>query len=185
MKLATGLLATALAVFFLLIIQEFIPSVRAFDGARVVLVPMVFCYVALATPTWAMLLAAVYTGFLSDLMYMHIVDGQVEIGLGWSIVYFVVFGLFAHGFQPAFLRGHWWLHVLLAAAGTSAFLALQYLMISFRRHGIVLNDLVVWRILGPGMIAGLLAPLMHFLVRLCGQFFPEFPQAAGGYRTRR
>ncbi len=75
---------------------------RFFHGARVFLVPMLFCYGALAMPFWAMLLMAVYTGFLTDLAYLNVTDGHVEIALGWSIVVFVFFGLFAHGLQPAF-----------------------------------------------------------------------------------
>jgi len=186
MKLTAGLVSAALAVFFLLIIQEFIPPVHAMHGARVVLVPMVFCYVALAAPTWAMLLMAVITGLLTDLMNLHIVDGQVEIGLGWSILYFVVFGLLAHGFQPAFLRGQWWIHLLLAAFGTCAFLALQYAMICFRRQGIVFNELVVWRILAPGLIAAVFAPLLHLLVVQCNHFFPSAARSgAASYRARR
>ncbi len=62
----------------------------------------------------------------------------------------MIFGLLAHGFHPAFQRGHWWLHTLIAAVGTSLYLALQYAMISFRREGFVFNELVVWRILALG-----------------------------------
>ena len=185
MKLAIGWVSAALAVFFALIIQEFIPPVHALNGARVVLVPVLFCYAALAMPAWAMLLFAVYTGLLTDLMYLQIVDGRVEIALGWSIVFYVVFGLLAHGFQPAFLRGHWWLHLLLGALGTCALLALQYAMICFRREGIVFNELVAWRILAPGLIAAIFAPLLHLLVHQCSQFFPDLPGEAGGYRLGR
>lgn len=185
MKLLTGSIALVVAVFFLLILQEFFPPLRGLNGARIVLVPMVFCYFALAAPTWAMLLAAVYTGLLTDLMYLHVVNGQVEIGLGWSIVFFVLFGLFAHGFQPAFQRGHWWLHVALAAAGTCAFLALQFAMISFRRPGFIFNDLVVWRILAPGLVAAVFAPLLHLIVVQCGHFFPEITREPGRYRSPR
>lgn len=185
MKLATGLVTAVLAVFFLLIFQEFIPPVRAMEGARVVLVPMIFCYVALAAPTWAMLLTAVYTGLVTDLMYLHVVDGVVEIGLGWSIIYFVLFGFVAHGFQPAFLRGHWWLHVLLSAAGTCVFLALQYAMISFRRQGIVFNEVVAWRILAPGLFAAVAAPLVHLVVTQCVHFFPDISRRTTGFQRHK
>jgi hypothetical protein len=138
--------------------------VQFFHGARVVLVPMLFCYGALSMPFWAMLLMAVYTGFLTDLAYLNITDGRVEIALGWSIVVFVFFGLFAHGLQPAFAGGRWWLHVLLSAVCTSVFLALQFLMICFRRQGIYFNETVAWLILVPGLFAAVLAPLVHLTV---------------------
>lgn len=172
MKLAIGWLALALAIFAALIIQEFIPPLHGLNGARVVLVPMLFFYGALAMPIWAMLILAVFSGFAMDLMNLQVVGGQVEIALGWSIVYFVIFGLLAHGFHPAFQRGHWWLHTLIGAAGTSLYLALQYAMISFRREGFVFNELVVWRILAPGLIAALFAPLVHLVAVQAGNFIP-------------
>ena len=90
MKLTVGWLSLALAIFLALIIQEFIPPVRFFHGARVFLVPMLFCYGALAMPFWAMLLLAIYTGFLTDLAYLNVPDGHVEIasdGLLWCLCF--------------------------------------------------------------------------------------------------
>ena len=161
MKLAIGWFSLALAIFLALIIQEFIPPLRFLHGARVFLVPMLFCYGALSMPFWAMLLMAIYAGFLTDLAHLNVVNGHVEIALGWSIVVFVFFGLFAHGLQPAFLRGRWWVHVLLSAVCTCVFLALQFVMISFRRQGFFFNEMVAWRILAPGVIAAAIAPFVH------------------------
>jgi len=184
MRSILGGIALALAIFLALPLQEFIPPLHALYGARVLLVPMLFCYGALALPGWGMLLLAMFTGFVTDLAYLHVVGGQVEIALGWSMVYFVTFGALAHGFQPAFQRGHWWIHILLSAAGTSMFLALQYVMISFRREGLVFNEIVVWRILGPGLVAAVFAPLVHLIATWSSHFVPQ----AGlirAYRTRR
>jgi len=185
MRLAVGCLILVLAVFFAFVIQEFIPPIQVLHGARVLLVPMMFCYAALVMPTWLMLLAAFFTGFLTDLNYLHVVDGQVEIGLGFSIVFFVLFGLLANGFQPAFRRGHWWLHIVLSGLGTSVFLVLQFAMISFRREGFVFSELVVWRVLGPGLVAMLLSPLMHVIVVQASQFLPDDIHNLGGYRNER
>lgn len=185
MRLAVGSVILVLAVFFAFVIQEFLPPVPILHGARVLLVPMMFCYAALVMPTWLMLLAALFTGFLTDLNYVHVVDGQVEIGIGFSIVFFVLFGLLANGFQPAFRRGHWWLHILLSALGTSVFLLLQFAMISFRREGFVFNELVVWRIAGPGLIAGILSPVMHLIIVQASQFLPDDIHNLGGYRNER
>lgn len=172
MRLFICWLVLAAAIFFAFILQELFPPLSFLGGARLILVPMLFCYGALAFPLWAAALLAFFTGFLTDLMYLNVVDQRVEIAIGWSIVYFVLFGLFAHGFQPAFERGHWWLHPLLSAVATSAFLALQYAMISFRREGLVLHEVVAWRILGPGLMAGLLAPFLHLAAPLAGSFTP-------------
>lgn len=185
MRLAIGAATLVLAVFFSYVIQEFIGPIHALHGARVLLVPMLFCYAAMVMPAWAMVLLAFYTGFVTDLAYLHVVDGQVEIGLGFSIVFFVLFGLLANGFQPAFRRGHWWLHVLLSALGTSTFLALQFAMISFRREGFVFNELVVWRVLAPGAIAAVLSPFLHLFIVQASQFLPVDFSQLSGYRNER
>lgn len=185
MRLAVGAVVLVVGVFFSFIIQEFLPPIQILHGARVLLVPMLFCYAAMVMPTWLMLLMAFFTGFLTDLNYLHVVDGQVEIGLGFSIVFFVLFGLLANGFQPAFRRGHWWLHIILSAVGTSVFLLLQFAMISFRREGFVFNELIVWRILGPGLVAGILSPLLHLVVVQASQFLPDDINTIGGYRSER
>lgn len=186
MRLAAGWFSLALAIFLALVIQEGIPPIKGLHGARLLLVPMLFCYGALAMPLWATCLMAIFAGFLTDLMYLHVVDGYVEIALGWSIVVFVLFGLLASGFQPAFRRGHWWLHVILGAVCTALFLALQYMMISFRRQSFIFNELVVWRILGPAVAAAALAPLVHLIVSQLAQFVPGNPyELPRDYRQER
>jgi hypothetical protein len=185
MRAAVGSVVLVVGVFFSFIIQEFIPPLQFLHGARVLLVPMLFCYAAMVLPTWLMVLMAFFTGFLTDLNYVHVVDGQVEIGLGFSIVFFVLFGLLANGFQPAFRRGHWWLHIILSALGTSVFLLLQFAMVSLRREGVVFNEMVVWRIVGPGLFAAALSPLLHLIVVQASQFLPDDINNIGGYRSER
>ncbi len=104
MKDILGGISFALCIFLALIVQEFIPPMHILLGAHVLLVPTLFCLAAIAYSPWTMLGLAVFTGFILDLMNVHIVAGRVEIALGWSIVYFVLLGLLCHGFQPAFLR---------------------------------------------------------------------------------
>jgi len=173
MREAVGGVVLALAIFLAIPIQMFIPGVDPLFGARVILVPMLFCYGALALPTWGMLLLAMFTGLVMDLSTLHAVGGRVEIALGWSMVYFVVFGALSHGLQPAFLRGHWWIHILLAAAGTTVFLALQYVMICFRREAFVFNETVFWRIVGPGLLAAIFAPLVHLIATWGSHLVPQ------------
>jgi hypothetical protein len=156
----------AAAIFFAFPVQEMLPPVLHFYGARILLVPALFTYGALAFPMPAMLGLAVLTGLLSDLAYLHVAAGRVEIGLGWSIVYFVIAGLLAGGFRPMFLRGHWWIHIPVAVLATSLFLALQFLMITLRREGFVFNEVAAWRIVGSGLMAGLVSPLIHGVVWL-------------------
>jgi len=172
MKTAVILAFLLVSIFLAFIVQERIPPVREMMDARVLLVPLLFCYGALSLPMWAMLLLAFYTGFLNDMWFLHTAGGQVEIALGWSIVYFVLFGLLAHGFQPGFERGHWWLHPLLSAPCTSLILALQFVMITFRREQLIFNDIVLWRIVAPGLFAAFAALLFILAARYLEDFLP-------------
>lgn len=162
-------LTLAAAIFLTFPIQEWIPPLEVFHGARVLLFPALFCYGALALPFAAMIALAVLTGLLNDLYCLSIVSGQVEIAVGWSIAYFVVIGCFVNGFQPAFLRGHWWLTIPLSLLSTSLLLAFQFLMLNFRREGFLVNEVAAWRILGSGLMAGLIAPFIHLAAMGTGE----------------
>ena len=175
-------MALVIAIFLAFIVQEFIPPLEVFRDARVLFVPMLFCYGALALPFWAMLLLAVYTGLLSDLAYLNVVGGQVEIAVGWSIFFYVLLGMLVHGFEPAFRRGGWWLHPIFSAVLTSLYLALQFVMISFRRSGFEFHDTILWLILAPGVMAALFAPLIHLIAWQGSQFLPADVHRGRGYR---
>lgn len=182
MKTAAGLISLFVAVFFATVVLDFVPPLAVLHGARIVLIPMFFCYAALALPFPAMLAAAVLTGLFVDLSSLQVLDGgHVEIALGWSIFYFVIFGSFAQGFRQMFLDGHWWVYVLLSGVGTSLLLALQFLMITARRDSLVINELVAWRILAPGAVAILLAPLVHLVVALLSSLFPQYLSERDAY----
>jgi len=160
MRAFATFLGVAAAIFLAFPVQDFLPPLGFAHGARILLVPVIFCYGALVLPFPGAMALAAYTGLLCDLAYSHVVDGRVEIAVGWSIVIFVIFGLFAQGFQPAFRRGQWWLHIPFSMVATSLYLALQFVMISFRREGVAFGEVTAWRILGSGLAAGLLSPLV-------------------------
>jgi hypothetical protein len=173
MKVATGTLAACLGIFVAFLVQMALPPVHVLHGARFVLVPMIFCYAAMSLPFPAMLGLAVFTGFLSDLMYLHVVGGRVEIALGCSIVFFVIVGSIANGCREFFLRGQWWPLIPVTVLSTCAFLLMQFIMISVRREGFVFEMAVIWRILAPGLLAGLFVPLLHAVVRPFAAMLPE------------
>lgn len=165
-----GLIA---AVFFLLTIQEFIPPMGFFGGARLNLVPMLFVYGALVVPFPLMLMLAMIVGFLSDLAILQIVGGSAELGLGWSILFFLVVGLICQGLRPLILRGHWEIHPLMSALTAIVYVALQFGMISLRRFeegGWFYSDAVTWRIVGPGIVTLIIAlPFWFAMAFLTGQ----------------
>ena len=172
MRTATGLAAAFLGVFSALLLQQALPSIHVLHGARFVFAPLVFCLAAMSLPFPAMLAAAFLTGLLCDLMYLHVVGGRVEIALGCSIVFFVIYGSIANGFRPAFLQGRWWPLVPMSFLGTSAFLLLQLVMLSLRRESFEYHPDMVWRILAPGLLAALVAPVLFAAVRSVSELLP-------------
>lgn len=170
-------IALVVAVYLALVAQEFLPGIPFLDGAKVLIVPVLFCYAALWMPFPAMLAFALYTGLLSDLSALHVVGDQVEIGLGWSMLFYVIAGSLLQGARPLFLEGRWEVHCLGSATVTLVLLLGQYLMVCLRRGSFMVDGAVFWHITGPAIAALFLAPLVYFLLGL-------FPAGASG-RSRR
>jgi hypothetical protein len=164
------------ALVFSLVAQEFIPALPWLYGAQVYLLPVVFFYCALAMPMAAMLVLAFATGFMWDAMTVQIVDGNVEISLGWSIILYAILGSIMSGFRPLFQRGRWEIHCLLSGVFTALILFAEYLMITFRRGEFIFPAIIWWRIAGSGLVAALLAPAVFFVLNTIAAFT--------GYDTR-
>ena len=153
-----------LSMFVSLIVQHFIGPLPVIQ-ARVMLMPVIMFYGALALPLPGMLALTFCGGLMWDALNTQHVDGAVEISAGWSIVLFAALGAIMSGFRPLFLRGRWEIHCLLAGICTSALVAAEYLMITIRRQPVqfIFNDEVWWRIGGAGLVAAFLSPLIFFI----------------------
>jgi hypothetical protein len=154
------------AVYVVLIAQEFLPALPFFANARLLLVPVIFCYGALWLPFPAMLGLALWTGLLSDLANLHVIGDQVEIGLGWSILFYVFTGTLLQMLREAFAGGRWEIHALASGALTLLLLLGQYAMVCLRRESFYFDGTVFWHIAGPALAALVLAPLFYFFFRL-------------------
>ncbi len=159
-------LILALLIYLALIAQEFIPAVPFLGGSHILLVPLLFVYAALWLPFPGVLLFALYTGLLSDLTFLHATGDQVEIGLGWSMLFYVFLGTGLRLLQPLAPGGRWEIHCLASGLATSLLLLVQYLMVCLRRESFLLDGTILWQILGPGLAALLLAPAVYFFLRL-------------------
>ena len=153
-----------LSLFVALVAQQFIPPLPWLHGARVLLLPVVMFYGALAFPLPAMLLLAFVAGFMWDALTIYVGDSHVEISLGWSILLYAALGAIMNGFRPLFQRGRWEIHCLVSGICTSFIVLTEYLMITFRRGGFVFPVEVWWRIGGAGLVATLVSPVVFFLL---------------------
>jgi hypothetical protein len=164
-----------LAEFLSLAIQEYIPALPY--GARVLLLPLVFFYGALAVPLPGMLVLAFTGGFMWDaLVATQIVDGNLEISLGWSIVLYAALGAIMNGFRPLFQRGHGWeIHCLLSGPLLCIFVLSEYLMITFRRGGFLFPKIIWWRIGGEGLAAMIVSPIVFLVLHWLALSFGLIP----------
>ena len=157
-------------VFVAQIVEMFIPPLDWMFNAHVYIVPVIVFCGAMALPFPLMLCLAFVAGFLWDAMTVQVLDTNVEISFGWSILLYAVLAAIMHGLKPLFVLGRWEVHCVLSGVFTSLILLAQYLMISFRRGSILFNREVWWQIGGPGLLAMLMAPLvfwsLHWLSRL-------------------
>jgi hypothetical protein len=150
-------------MFLALVVQHYIGPLPTI-GARVLLMPIVMFYGAVAMPTAAMLTLAFCGGLMWDLLHTQLVDGEVEIGLGWSIVLYAALCGLMSGLRPLFQRGRWEIHCILCGICVAIVVLAEYLMLSIRRQPVsfVFNEEIWWRIGGAGVTAMLLAPFIFF-----------------------
>lgn len=149
-------------LFFSLVAQHFIPPLPWLHEARVMLMPVVFFYAALAVPGWITMALAFVCGLMWDALAVQFVDGNVEISLGWSIILYASLGAIMSGFRPLFQRGHGWeIHCLMCGPLVSFLVLAEFLMITFRRGEFLFPPVVWWRIGGAGIVAMIIAPVLY------------------------
>ena len=165
-----------LALFGSLVTQHFIPSLPWLHEARVMLMPVVFFYGALAVPAWAMMGLAFASGFMWDALNVQVLDSNVEISLGWSIILYATLGAIMSGFRPLYQRGHGWeIHCLMSGPLVALLVLAEYLMITFRRGEFIFPPVVWWRIGGAGVIAMVLAPVVFAILHWIAVTFGWVP----------
>ena len=161
------------SMFLGLVVQHFIGPLPPY-GVRVLLMPVIMFYGALALPVPGMLALAFCGGLMWDALHVHVdLLGEsgygpptAEVALGWSIVLYAILGALMNGFRPLFQRGRWEIHCLLSGVCTSFIVLAEYLMRTFRQEKVVFifNQEVWWRIGGAGLIAALLSPFFFFVL---------------------
>jgi len=171
-------LVLLLSAFAALVLQHFIPPLAFMGGARVLLMPLVFFFGALALPFSGMLALAFACGLMWDALTVQVLEigmgptsaTVVEVGLGWSIVLYALLGAVMSGFRPLFKRGRWEIHCLMSGVCTALIVLAEFLMISVRRAALYdapfhFDRDIWWRIGGPGLVALVLAPVVFFFLK--------------------
>ncbi len=167
----------AVVMFFALILQ--LLGVVPNFGGQVLLMPVVFLYAAAALPLWGMLLLAFLAGFMWDCLIAVPVDGRMEFFFGWNILVFGALGAVMNGLHPLFIRGRWQVHCLLTGVLISLLVLLEFALITFRREPFALLwSADVWkRILGSGLSAFIVSPVLFFSLNWIGRRLGHFDRA--------
>jgi hypothetical protein len=158
--------------FFVLLILTFLAQIAEFFigpldwmyNARIYIVPVIVFYGAMSLPFPAVMGLAFFAGFMLDALTAQVIGNRVEISVGWSILLYAVLAAIMHGLRPLFIRGRWEVHCIMSGVCTSAIVLAQYLMISFRRGSLFFTREAWWQIIGPGLMAMIMAPLAFWLL---------------------
>jgi hypothetical protein len=155
--------------------QHLVPGIAPLYDARPLIFPVLLAYGALALPFGGMLSLAFFSGLLWDALtaQFYLQRGaaaagagprlSVEIELGWSILLFAALGTLIHGLRPLFLRGRWDVHCLASGISAVVIIFTEYLLITFRRGGLIFPQSLLPRVCLPGFFAMVLAPIVYFV----------------------
>lgn len=175
-----------LAVSFLL--QEFIPPImpELTHNARFFLPAVFFFAASVAVPFPMMLLLAFVCGVLWDVRYlpMNSVDVHVPMGelgmtmadaaamttgdlrFGYSILVFGLIGAIMQGVRPLFKKGRLELPVLMVGFATSAWLLIQFLLMTFLRGSFQFSSAIWMKLVTDTMYAMFFSPLIFLVLHL-------------------
>jgi hypothetical protein len=170
-------LVLLVAMFFAVVVQHFIAPLPPM-GARVLIMPIIMFYGALALPLPGMLALTFVGGIMWDALHVQMVDGNFEVAVGWSVVLYAVLGGLMSGFRPLFQRGRWEIHCLLSGLCAALIVFAEYVMITFRREPVtfIYHKDVWWSIGATGIIATLLSPFFFFALNYVASLTGYDPQ---------
>jgi len=160
-------LVLILLIFLSLIFQLYIPPMIFLKGAAILFVPALLFYGSLTFPLPLVLVLVFLTGLWYDLQTIPLGSGRPDYVIGTSIVIYLIPAMIIHGFRPLFIKKGWGVHLVLAelaAILTPFCLLAQYAIISFERSDFFFSDVIVWRILGPGLIAMVTTPFVFLFL---------------------
>ena len=185
-----------LVVFVLMlvtfVVQEFIPPImpETTHYARLFLPAVFFFAASVALPFPSMALLALVTGVLWDARYLPMASdagrassaelgmtmadaaslGMGDLRFGYSILVFLLMGSLMQGVRPLFKRGRLELPVLMVGFATSAWLLLQYLLLTLLRGSFYFPAAMWLKLATDTMYAMFFSPVMflthHVLARV-------------------
>ncbi|MDA7882163.1 hypothetical protein N9A94_07630 [Akkermansiaceae bacterium] len=163
------------------IVQQFLPPITPWYDARILLLPLVVLCGSATVPTAGMLILAFLGGFLWDAQYIILtpdLDPSVfqptsdSPKFGYSIILYAFMGFLMQGIRPLFQDGKWYLSAGLTGVAIFLYLFAEFLLCSFVRGSLNLDNGVVEEIGMTSIITMLVSPLIFWMLYriadLCG-----------------
>jgi len=165
-----------LALTFVSVIVQYFTGSFPNLGGQILVLPVVFLYLAAAMPLPGMLLAAFGAGFTWDCLTNIPVDGESELMFGSSILIFAALGAIMNGLHPLFIRGRWYFHCILVGLLVSLLALIEYVVITFRREPFAFVwPREVWdRVLSSGLVATLISVPLFMVLNWIGRRLGHF-----------
>ncbi len=166
-------ISVILLVLAACMVQQFLPTIPALYGARVLILPLVFLCTAVSVDFATMLLLAFICGFLWDAQHAlapHGGDSEVysepveQLRFGYSIILYVFMGFLMQSIQPLFRKGVWHISSLLAGVSIFLYLFAEYLLINFVRGDFTFPPVTFSKIYLTGALTMLFSPPIFWII---------------------
>jgi len=184
------ILLTIVACLF----QQFMPTIGALYGARLLIFPLVFLCVAVTVEIPTMLGLAFLCGFLWDAqntlapqggdpeIYIHPVE---SISFGYSIILYAMMGFLMQGIQPLFQKGKWHISSVLTGIAILLYLVAEYSLINFVRGDFTFPATAAYRIYITSAMTMFFAPIIFWLLNHISYYTNHTIQYQGLQRQSR
>ncbi len=146
-----------------IVVQDVLPSLPPMQE-RIFLLPIFFCFGALALPLIPALFFALATALVQGLALLQIQSGQIEFGLAGPIFFFLGWTVILQMLSEATRGMRWEVHAFGSALVTFTLLAGEFLILCVKRGGFPVDMMVLFRLAVPSAAALLIAPLLYLLL---------------------
>ncbi|HLB34273.1 MAG: hypothetical protein A3F67_06590 [Verrucomicrobia bacterium RIFCSPHIGHO2_12_FULL_41_10] len=156
------LLALLLGAF---ILQDTLPAFSFFSQLHLLLVPVVFCFGVLVLPISSAFFFALITAVLQGLIAQPFLDGHVEIGLGWYILFFMIWTFLLQWLSDITGGVRWELHAIGSVLCAVTLLCGEFIILSVKRGNFSLTETTTLFLIISSGASFLVAPLFYYLAQ--------------------
>ena len=163
------------------IVQQFLPPIAPWYGARVLVLPLVVLCGSVTVSTAGMLVLAFLGGFLWD--SQHIIQHPTlnpavfappsdSLKFGYSIILYAFMGFLMQGIRPMFQEGKWYLSAGLTGVAIFLYLFAEHLLRCFVRGSLDFDNGIINQIGMTSLFTMLASPVVFWMLYriadLCG-----------------